>query len=58
MRRFLAALLLMALLIPAAAQADVYESTMILVNKQNSLPSDYVPSDLSRPEVKLSLILI
>ena len=52
MRRFLAALLLMALLIPAAAQADVYESTMILVNKQNSLPSDYVPSDLSRPEVK------
>ncbi len=56
MRRFLAALLLMALFIPAAAQADVYESTMILVNNQNCLPSDYVPSDyepsdLSRPRV-------
>ncbi|MBO4298567.1 MAG: M15 family metallopeptidase [Clostridia bacterium] len=51
MRRFLAALLLWALILPAAAQAKVYESTMILVNKQNSLPSDYVPGDLSRPNV-------
>ena len=51
MRRFLAALLLLALLASAAAQADVYESTMILVNKQHSLPSDYEPSDLSRPKV-------
>ncbi len=51
MRRLLAALLLLALLAPAAARADVYESIMILVNKQNPLPSDYVPSDLSRPKV-------
>ena len=51
MRRFLTALLIAAVLLPAAAQADVYESTMILVNKQNSLPSNYVPSDLTRPDV-------
>ncbi|MBQ8955186.1 MAG: M15 family metallopeptidase [Clostridia bacterium] len=51
MRRFLAALLFAAALLPLAAQADVYESTMILVNKQNPLPSDYVPSDLTRPDV-------
>ena len=38
-------------LLSLTAQADVYESTMILVNKQNRLPSDYVPSDLSRPDV-------
>ena len=51
MRRFLAVLLMLAALLPAAARADVYESTMILVNKQNTLPSDYEPSDLVRPDV-------
>ena len=51
MRRFLAALLFAAALLPLAAQADVYESTMILVNKQNCLPSSYEPSDLTRPDV-------
>ena len=45
------ALLFAAALLPLAAQADVYESTMILVNKQNCLPSSYEPSDLTRPDV-------
>ena len=52
MRRSLAALLCAVILLPVLARADVYESTMILVNKQNSLPSDYVPSDLSYPDVR------
>ena len=51
MRRFLAALLIAAVLLPAAAQADLYDSTLILVNKQNSLPQDYEPKDLSYPDV-------
>lgn len=54
MKRKLAAMLLLclALLIPGYALADVvYESDMILVNKEYALPSDYVPSDLSYPDV-------
>lgn len=54
MKRKLALMLLfwMTLLIPGQALADVvYESDMILVNKEYSLPSDYVPSDLSYPDV-------
>jgi len=51
MRRFLAALLCLTVLMSLAARADVYESTMILVNKQNCLPSHYEPSDLIRPDV-------
>lgn len=48
----LLALLVWALLAPAGALADtVYESDMILVNKTWRLPSDYTPSDLSRPDV-------
>ena len=45
-------LLCLALLSPGYALADVvYESDMILVNKEYALPSDYVPSDLSYPDV-------
>ena len=51
MRRFLAALLIAAALLPMAAQADLYDSTLILVNKQNSLPKNYEPKDLSHPDV-------
>ena len=39
---------LLALLAPAQAMAGtVYESDMILVNKEYGLPKDYVPSDLT-----------
>lgn len=51
MRRFLAALLIAAALLPTAAQADLYDSTLILVNKQNALPANYEPDDLSFPDV-------
>ena len=51
MRRFLAALLMAACLMPLAARADLYDSTLILVNKQNALPQDYEPADLSYPDV-------
>ena len=51
MRHVLALLLVIFLLLPAAASADVLESYQILVNKQNELPRSYVPSDLSRPDV-------
>ena len=51
MRRFLAALLIAAVCLPTAAQADVYDSILILVNKQNALPQDYEPGDLSYPDV-------
>ena len=50
MNRKLAWLVLLAvLLLPAQALADatVYESDMILVNKEYGLPKDYVPSDLT-----------
>lgn len=41
-------LMLLALLTPAQALAStVYESDMILVNKEYGLPKDYVPSDLT-----------
>ncbi len=41
-------LMLLALLTPAQAMAStVYESDMILVNKEYGLPKDYVPSDLT-----------
>ena len=41
-------LLLLAVLTPAQALAStVYESEMILVNKEYGLPKDYVPSDLT-----------
>ena len=40
-------LMLLALMTPAQALAStVYESDMILVNKEYGLPKDYVPSDL------------
>lgn len=43
----LLAVLLVLVLMPAQAfAAEVYESNMILVNKQYGLPKDYVPSDL------------
>lgn len=54
MKRKLAWLLLLAmtLVIPGQALADVvYESDMILINKQYGLPKDYIPSDLSYPDV-------
>ncbi len=54
MNRTLALLviLLIALLTPVEALAGtVYESDMILVNKEWRLPNDYVPSDLSYPDV-------
>ena len=39
-------LLLVLLMIPSGAMArQVYESNMILVNKEWGLPYDYVPSD-------------
>lgn len=41
-------LMLLALMTPAQAMAStVYESDMILVNKEYGLPKDYVPSDLT-----------
>ena len=41
-------LMLLALMTPAQAWAStVYESSMILVNKEYGLPQDYVPSDLT-----------
>jgi len=41
-------LMLLALMTPAQALAStVYESDMILVNKEYGLPKDYVPSDLT-----------
>lgn len=41
-------LMLLALMTPAQATAStVYESNMILVNKEYGLPKDYVPSDLT-----------
>lgn len=54
MNRKLAWLVLLAvLLLPAQALADatVYESDMILVNKVWALPADYVPSDLTMANV-------
>ncbi len=50
MKRRLTMLLLTMLLLFLPAQAwasEVYESNMILVNKQYGLPQDYVPSDLT-----------
>ena len=45
-------LLLLALMAPTAAAAEtVYESDMILVNKEFGLPSDYEPSDLTTAKV-------
>ena len=41
-------LLLLALMTPAQAlAATIYESSMILINKEHGLPKDYVPSDLT-----------
>ena len=51
MRRFLAALLIVAVCLPTAAQAGIYDSILVLVNKQNALPEDYEPADLSHPNV-------
>lgn len=48
----LALMLLLALTLMESASADVIESYAILVNKSNPLPSDYEPSDLTRPDVK------
>lgn len=45
------ALMLLMLLLSTAAQAEVYESSMILVNKKWSLPKDYVPSDLTKVDI-------
>lgn len=48
MKRVLAFLLLLLAATSANAMAEtVYESDMILVNKQYGLPQDYVPSDLT-----------
>ena len=45
-------LVLLALLAPACAMADtVYESNLILVNKQFGLPWDYEPADLTPANV-------
>ena len=45
-------LLLVLLMIPSGAMArQVYESNMILVNKEWGLPYDYVPSDLTPVDV-------
>ncbi len=45
-------LALMTLMTPAHALAStVYESDMILVNKEYGLPQDYVPSDLTQANV-------
>lgn len=54
MKRRLTMLLLLVLLLLLPAQAfaaEVYESNMILVNKQYGLPKDYVPSDLTPANV-------
>ena len=52
MRQVIALILIALILLPAAACADVLESYQILVNKQNELPRDYEPSDLTQPQVK------
>lgn len=45
-------LMLLALMTPAQAlAATVYESDMILINKEYGLPKDYVPSDLVEANV-------
>ena len=45
-------LVLLALMTPAQAMASaVYESDMILINKEYGLPKDYVPSDLTPANV-------
>ena len=45
-------LLLVLLMIPSGAMArQVYESNMILVNKEWGLPYDYVPSDLTPVDI-------
>ncbi len=43
--------LLLVGLFSGTAQAAVLESNAILVNKSSALPSDYEPSDLTRPDV-------
>ena len=43
--------LLLMLMLCEGASANVIESYAILVNKNSALPSDYVPSDLVRPDV-------
>jgi len=45
-------MLALLMMFPLSASASVTESSVILVNKNVSLPSDYVPSDLIRPEVE------
>ncbi len=54
MKRMLMCLLLLLLAVMTPAQAlasTVYESEMILVNKEYGLPKDYVPSDLTPANV-------
>ena len=57
MKRLTALILaLLGLIAPtiSPARADVSPSVMILVNKENSLPSDYVPDDLVQCDVKFT----
>ena len=51
LRILLPVLCLCAAMLFAPARAERPESLMILVNKQCALPSDYVPSDMVRPDV-------
>ena len=50
----LIAMTLMTAVAAPAARADVSLSTMILVNKENPLPSDYVPEDLTVCNVRFA----
>lgn len=54
MMRLLIALALCLLCLPGGAQAENLElpDRLILVNKTHSLPSDYVPDDLTTPNVQ------
>ena len=51
-RACLMLILLLMLTLFQSASAEVIESYAILVNKNSALPSDYEPSDLTRPDVK------
>ena len=51
-RACLMLILLLMLTLFQSASAEVIESYAILVNKNSARPSDYEPSDLTRPDVK------
>ena len=51
-RACLMLIFLLMLTLLESASAEVIESYAILVNKTSALPSDYEPSDLTRPDVK------